>query len=246
MSTKSLVLSKLEKSRGQFISGAELAEECRVSRNAVWKTINELRKDGYSIESVNNKGYSLLPENDILSAEAVRLFLDICNAGSDNRNIPIYIYKQIDSTNTEAKRLLINERGAFIHGSLIIAESQSAGRGHDGRSFTSPDGGIYLSIILEPSKMNTGNRKVTDYIAESVEGVLEEELDIKVVIKEKGRIYQGGRKICGILTEGISDMETGIYSNYIVGIGVLVNNIKTSEEVDRNKLIAMLYSRIMN
>ena len=75
MSTKSSVLSNLEMHKGEYISGAELAEKCQVSRNAIWKAVNELREEGYSIESVNNKGYSLNVDSDIISEEGIKLYL---------------------------------------------------------------------------------------------------------------------------------------------------------------------------
>ena len=230
-----MILERLEKSKGQYISGEVLATECHVSRNAIWKAVSELRNSGYQIESVNNKGYCLSVDCDIISEEALRRWI----------TTPIYVYKEIDSTNTEAKRLLINSDRAFVHGSLIIALTQSAGRGHSRSRFNSPDGGIYLSIILEPDKMKSGSKNISHYIVKSVAAVLERELGISLIIKDKGRIYQGSRKICGILTEGISDMETGEYSNYIAGIGILTENIKSEKKIDKNKLIASVFKCVL-
>jgi len=71
-STRDYCLEKLEQNKGSFIKGETLAEELGVSRNAIWKAINELKNTGYSIKSVNNKGYSLDDTNDILSVVSIK------------------------------------------------------------------------------------------------------------------------------------------------------------------------------
>ena len=68
------VLAMLENSRGDFVSGAEMASGLGISRNAIWKAIKELKVQGYSIESVTNKGYRLSKDNDIISAEGIKSF----------------------------------------------------------------------------------------------------------------------------------------------------------------------------
>ncbi|SNU06708.1 BirA family transcriptional regulator, biotin operon repressor / biotin-[acetyl-CoA-carboxylase] ligase [Lachnospiraceae bacterium] len=241
MSTKSRVLSSLENNRGKYISGANLAEECQVSRNAIWKAVNDLKNDGYQIESVNNRGYMLHEDSDIISEEGIRLYLKKISVKKYTTTYPVInVYEELDSTNTEAKRSLIYEEDRFLHGVVIISERQTAGRGHNGRDFNSPDGGIYMSIILNPAKMKKDERSLTKYIAETVMDTLQNALDIKLTLKDKGRIYQDRKKICGILTEGISDMETGEYSNYIVGIGILYSDIKHKEMMKRNQLVAKI------
>ena len=245
MSTKSSVLSNLEMHKGEYISGAELAEKCQVSRNAIWKAVNELREEGYSIESVNNKGYSLNVDSDIISEEGIKLYLASSLKKKKNASVEISIYKDIDSTNSQAKRNLISEDGIFSHGSVIIARRQSAGRGHDGSTFNSPDGGIYMSIILEPDKVKVGSSDVTRFIVEEVRNALQSSMDISLTIKNKSRLYQGRKKICGILTEGIVDMETDKYSNYIVGIGILFDEIVTRKNVNKNMIISEIIKDII-
>ena len=238
MSTKGLVLSRLESCKGSFISGEDLAGECGISRNAIWKAVSELRKEGYKITSVNNRGYMLSEDNDIVSEEGIRLHLS-------ETIQDIIVYNEIDSTSMEAKRKLFFENDTFVHGNVIIARKQLSGRGHNGSIFQSPETGIYLSIILDPKKVKTQNRPVTDFIAESVRSVLERSLGISLKIKEKNRLYQGQKKICGIMTEGVSDLETGIFSSYIVGIGIYYSEINHSENISRNQLIASMIESIV-
>ena len=160
MTTKSNVLEALEKNRGEFISGANLAEQCGVSRNAVWKAITELKKDGYEIASVSNKGYSLSVCSEIISGEGISLYLD------EKLKCKVIVFDEIDSTNTEAKRMLISDGSSLLHGTVIVARTQTSGRGHEGKSFDSPEGGIYLSVILEPKKFRKKN--VTEHANDAV------------------------------------------------------------------------------
>lgn len=72
MSTKNRILELLEQRRGESISGERLAEILGISRNAVWKAVKELQKDGYNIVAVTNKGYCLSDENDIISIPGIK------------------------------------------------------------------------------------------------------------------------------------------------------------------------------
>ena len=238
MTTKSNVLEALEKNRGSFISGADLAKQCGVSRNAVWKAITELKKDGYEIASVSNKGYSLSECSDIISGEGISLYLD------EKLGCNVIVFDEIDSTNTEAKRMLISDGSSLLHGTVIIARTQTSGRGHEGKGFDSPEGGIYLSVILEPKKYKKKN--VTEHVSKAVKKSLEDSLGMNLTVKKHSALYQGRTKICGILSEGILDLETGIYSNYIIGIGIRTDSLKQSAPITRNELIAKVVTGILS
>ena len=94
------VLSFLEDNRGKFMSGADMAKNIGISRNAVWKSVNELKQKGYEIESVTNKGYRLTDQNDIISVQGIRSYMDpelLSNAGE------LIIYESIVYTNDKDK-----------------------------------------------------------------------------------------------------------------------------------------------
>ena len=150
MSSKDKVLEFLESNRGDYISGEALAESLSLSRTAVWKAVNELRKGGYEIEAVSNKGYKLKETNDILSAAGIISCLDeelrIVYKGKDL----ICVYDSVTSTNRLAKELAI---AGGEHGSVIIANEQTTGRGRRDHSFFSPKGGLYMSILLRPESV---------------------------------------------------------------------------------------------
>ena len=224
MSAKEEVLRTLEENRGEFFSGQRLADAVGVSRNAVWKAVNALKKEGYEIDSVTNKGYSLRPDTDILSKEGIS-----CYASPGQ----LYVYDEIDSTNEEARRLI--EKGAQ-DAALVVANRQTAGKGRRGRSFYSPaDTGIYMSVILMPELEIAESVLITTAASVAVARAIENVYGIRCGIKWVNDIYYEGRKICGILTEAMADFETGDLKSVIVGIGV---NITTNDFPDEVKDVA--------
>ena len=258
MSTKKYVLELLENRGGQSISGEHIAKQLGVTRNAVWKAVKELEKDGYKIEAITNKGYRLSDDNDILSVQGLLPFLS-------NKEISqnISLYPSLKSTNTTAKELAI---AGANHGTVIIADYQSGGRGRYNRSFYSPsDNGIYISFILRPSKHNLANNPtlITSFAAVSVCQAIEATTGKAPVIKWVNDIFLDNKKICGILTEAITDFESGNMQWIVLGIGI---NFTTPDEgfpkeientagsvfsreqptITRNRLTAELINRILD
>lgn len=217
MSVKNKVLHILEQNKGENISGQELAEKLGVSRTAVWKAINSLKDEGYLINGVSNKGYSLSLLSDVLSAEGIQPFLK-----NKYKDIPITVYKTIGSTNTVAKLLAMKNA---THGTVILSEEQTEGRGRMGRNFYSPaESGIYMSIILQPQLNIADSVLITTAASVAVCLAIDKFTDIEPKIKWVNDIYINDKKICGILTEAVTDIESGTINNVIVGIGL---NVKT-------------------
>lgn len=220
MRLKNKIIEILEKNRDCSISGQELADKLSVSRTAVWKTIQSLEKDGYIVDASTNKGYKLNENSDIISYEGIKIFLS-----EKYKKFTVQIYKILDSTNTYAKKIIID--GAK-HGTIIIANEQKAGRGRFGRTFFSPaDTGIYLSIILKPQKKISDTSLITIAAAVAVCDTIKKTTCSEPKIKWVNDIFLNGKKICGILTEAVSDFESGIVESAVTGIGI---NIKTAEE----------------
>ena len=198
----------LEKQRGNFVSGEQMARELGVSRMAVSKAVSELKKQGAVIESSTKCGYRLTKSPDGLRAESIAAGLSL--------DSEVFCYDVIGSTNEEAKRLAAE---GYEHGTVVAARAQSAGRGRYGRQFFSPsDSGLYMSVLLRPDTARAGimytvaaavavRRAISKY-ARGAE------------IKWVNDIYLGGRKVCGILCEAVSDLENGQLSAVICGIGV--------------------------
>ena len=157
--------------------------------------------------------------NDVLNAEALRERL-----GS---GIDIFYYPSIDSTNTQAKRLIDNGADKKM---LLVADEQTNGRGRQGKSFFSPkQSGIYMSYVFHPMKDFQSSVTVTTAASVAVCRAIEALTDKKPEIKWVNDIYLDGKKICGILCEAISDFEKQRVTSVVVGIGV---NITTAEFPD--------------
>lgn len=196
----------------QYVSGASIAQDLNVSRNAVWKAILQLKKEGCMIEAVPNKGYLLTKIPDDLRESDVRRHLN-----PQIQNIPIQILSTTDSTNTDAKKAALN--GAQNH-SVFLAKEQTAGKGRLGRRFFSPKSGIYVSVIFQPQNPLSEPGLVTTATAVAVCRAIEEAVHIKTSIKWVNDIFFNQKKVCGILCEAITDMESGQISRVITGIGI--------------------------
>ncbi len=208
-------LSKPETADG-FISGEALAALSGVSRQAVWKAIRQLRLQGARIEAVTNRGYRLVGAGGILSEGEVASLID------EALHARVFVYQKIDSTNTEAKRRLAETFDVrSLNHTVIVASSQMAGRGRLGRKFYSPDGsGLYLSIIYAPKEKIESPALLTATAAVGVCRALLSVYEADAKIKWVNDIFMRGKKVSGILTEGLTDFERGGISCAVVGIGV--------------------------
>lgn len=213
MSTKEKVLQYLEQHKGESISGQDLADKLEVSRTSVWKAINGLKKEGYQIEATTNKGYQLSIDTDLLSEAAIVPLLSEALKGHR-----VIAHKTIDSTNLEAKRI-VNEDPTFE--GVILSEEQTKGRGRLGRVFYSPsESGLYMSLVLRPVADLDNATLITTAAAVAVCQAIETLTGKKPQIKWVNDIFLDGRKVCGILTEGIMDMESRTIGTIILGIGL--------------------------
>lgn len=218
---KAEILTILKDTDG-YVSGQELCERFGVSRTAVWKAMNQLKKEGYEIESVQNKGYHLVKTPDILSKNELVSIRKTKWVGTE-----ICYFDVTDSTNTQAKSL---GEGDAPNGTLVVAGKQESGRGRRGRSFESPAGtGIFMTLLLRPEIEPQNASMLTLVSALAVAKGIEHMVDLPVQIKWPNDIVINGKKVCGILTEMSAQMD---YVNYIViGIGVNVGNEEFPEEI---------------
>ncbi len=212
MATREKVLEYLELHKGERVSGEKLAEALSLSRNAVWKAINALRDEGYLLEASPKKGYCLLNENVILSAQSIIKHL------KSKDFFRISVYDRVASTNTLVRQAA--ESGE-TEGLVIAANEQEAGKGRLGRSFYSPSGsGIYMSILLRPRLPAAEALFITTAAAVAVASAIEEHTGERALIKWVNDIYCRGKKVCGILTEASIDFEGGGISYAALGIGI--------------------------
>lgn len=231
---KSKVLKVLEENKGRTVSGAEIAKTLNLSRTSIWKAINLLRDDGYTINAVTNKGYSLEDNTDIISKEGISLYLN-----KDFSNVDIYIYKTTSSTNEVAKKLALS--GAK-HGTVVISEEQTQGKGRMGRSFYSPaNTGIYMSIILRPTLTAMDSVLITTSSSVAICDAIHKVTGIECQIKWINDIYINNKKIGGILTEASTNFESGTIDYLILGIGINFNNPKDDFPDNLKEIAGSLY-----
>ena len=256
MSTKVNVLKALEENKGATISGEELAGRLKLSRAAIWKAIRDLRSEGYQIDAITNKGYCLSQDSDMLSPEGI-----IPHVADSSVSGRIHVFKSLESTNLTAKRMALEGAAS---GTVVIAEEQTKGRGRMGRSFYSPpSGGIYTSFILKPSFDASKAVLITTAASVAVCRAIETITGISCGIKWVNDIYMGDKKVCGILTEAVTDFESGQIEHIVLGIGInfsmaselfppeltkTAGSLYGSVEggsVSRNRLIAEVINQVM-
>lgn len=209
---KTKILKTLKSATG-YVSGQELCENLGVSRTAVWKVIRQPEEDGYRIEAVRNRGYRLLESEDVFTGEEIRSALHTRRIGQE-----LVFLDTTDSTNNEARRRA--EQGA-PDGTLVVAIEQTAGKGRRGRSWVSPGGtGVWMSLLLRPDIPPECASMLTLVAAMAVETGIRRVTGLEGQIKWPNDVILDGKKVCGILTEMSTEMESIHY--VIVGIGINV------------------------
>lgn len=230
---KTEIISLLRQ-RGTYVSGQELCERFGVSRTAVWKAVEQLKKDGYKIEAVKNRGYLLTEESgQVFGRTEIESRLKTNWIGQS-----LYYYDSIDSTNVQAKRLA--EEGA-PDGSLVVADQQTAGRGRRGRGWISPAGAnLYFTLLLRPRIAPDKASMLTLVMAMAVARGIQSRMgdgrspggqNASVGIKWPNDIVIMGRKACGILTELSLSVEQGTIDYLVIGVGINVMRQTFSEEL---------------
>ena len=220
---KKEILRFLRETEG-YVSGQQLCDHLGVSRTAVWKVIQKLMEEGYQIEAVRNKGYRLTESPDILGEAELSSIRKTRWLGSS-----IYFYQEIDSTNTQAKRLA--EEGA-PHGSVVVAEVQTGGRGRRGRNWVSAGGsGIWFSLLLRPEILPDQASMLTLVAAMAVTKAIRRVTSLDAMIKWPNDVVLEGKKVCGILTELSAQID--FVNHIIVGIGINVRRQEFPPELEK-------------
>lgn len=231
--TRNAILDVLRANGGTFVSGEDISHMLDVSRTAVWKHIQGLRREGYIIDSNPRQGYKLTATPDLLLPKEILHGLQTSRLGRT-----IYHFMTIDSTNQEAKRLAAD--GA-AEGTIVIAEQQTSGRGRMSRPWFSPaTGGIWFSLILRPGVHPAQAAKFTFLGAVAVANAIRAVTGLAAEIKWPNDIHFQGRKLAGILTEMNAEMDA--INFMVMGIGINVN-IKTKDFPDDIREIATSLQR---
>ncbi len=244
---KRTVIEILRESPG-FVSGETISQSLGVSRNAVHKHVKSLRKRGYGIVGVSRRGYKLEDEPCRLS---MPLVTERTAHGMFGRSFRYH--DEIESTNVEAKRLAA---AGAPEGTVVVAESQSAGRGRLGRRWTSPAGkGLLFSALLRPPLGMADAHLLTIVAAAAACDAIESLVPVNVRIKWPNDLFIDDRKVGGILLEAAGEQDAIDW--VVIGIGLNVNTeyselpvalrrtavslkVASGQPVDRSELLARL------
>lgn len=205
-----------------FVSGEELSKKLGISRTAIWKHINILRREGYDIESVNKKGYRLISSpKDLLSPQNI-----YHNLKTDIIGKNIIHLESVDSTNDYLK----NIANDIEEGTVVISEEQTKGKGRLGRNWQSKSReGIWMSIVLKPEIVPYKAPFITLIAGVAIVKALNN-LQVPAKIKWPNDIIINNKKLSGILTELSAEIERINY--VVVGIGMNVKNLDFDKELE--------------
>lgn len=246
------LLEAFSEHEGEFLSGQYLAELLGCSRTAVWKHIEELRKEGFELEAVRRKGYRIVSMPEKMTANEISYGLKTTFIGQT-----IKYEETVDSTQKIAKQLGMDNAP---EGTVVIAEEQLQGRGRMDRPWHSPKyTGIWMSIILRPQIPLQKAPQLTLLTAVAITQAIEEVTSLHPEIKWPNDILLNGKKITGILTE--LQAEADKIHSVIIGIGMNVNQlqddfppelksiatslrIEKGEKINRSELIKEIFIRL--
>ncbi|WP_314404681.1 biotin--[acetyl-CoA-carboxylase] ligase [uncultured Granulicatella sp.] len=237
MKTKEAVLLYLQEHTGEPISGEIMALALNKSRTSIWKAIQSLKKEGYSIESSTNKGYTLSQNNDVLSEQQITQELI-------QQHHPIdWVIQTMESTTStnDLAKLYANQNSTTP--AIFISEEQTAGRGRLGRKFVSPSKtGLYISLCLFPTIALEDLSLITCATAVACVETIEQLSGKSLNIKWVNDLFYQDKKVGGILTEVISDFESQQVQSLIVGMGInLIENPQSFPE-ELHSIVGSIFS----
>ena len=225
----------LKNIESEYTTESELLKRLEISEEKLIKNLEILKEAGYKIVHDSDKGYKLEDTPDILEPFEVGRGLNSKYIGHN-----IHFYQEVASTNITAKKFVEDNAP---EGTVVIAEHQTAGRSRKHADWVSPEGGIYMTMILRPDVTLLEASKLTIVTGVAIAKTLHDEFDIHVGIKWPNDLLIGNKKICGILTEAVTQKDK--LEAVLVGIGIDVNvneedipsrikNIATSVKTETN------------
>ncbi len=226
MKTREQLLEFLSAAEGTWVSGDDLARRVALTRSAVWKHVRRLREEGCAIESSPRKGYLLKEAPDRMTPQIIMNALRTKIFGKQE----IVVFSRTESTNTSSKSMAL--RGA-PEGTLVLADTQTSGRGRKGREWYSPiRDGLYASIILRPDLLLSQAGRIPIFASLAVAETFVSLGVSGVSIRWPNDILVRGKKIAGILTEVGAEMDAVDY--IIIGTGINVNTPRFPKNLQRS------------
>jgi len=207
------ILELLIMKEGEYVSGEDLSRLLGISRAGVWKHINSLRQEGYRIESQTRLGHRMEKDSGPLNKFELSRNLDTARIGRE-----FVVLSEVSSTNDKAKELA---RSGAKGGTVVVSEVQNGGRGRRGRSWVSPKGGVWMSVILRPELELKDVACYTLLAGVAVATGINRVTGLKAGIKWPNDILLAGRKVGGILAEVFGEWQAVEF--LVIGIGINAN-----------------------
>jgi BirA family biotin operon repressor/biotin-[acetyl-CoA-carboxylase] ligase len=206
------------------ISGAKIAREIGVTRGTVWNWIEKLRALGVRVKGHPRTGYQIERVPDILTPKILHKRL---HPGALGKRI--FHFFKVDSSNSVA--MTLGESGE-PHGTVVIAEEQTAGRGRAGHTWHSEKtNGIYMTVLLRPPIPPQQAPLITLAAGLAVREAILEQTGLAPDLRWPNDLLFGRKKFCGILTEMNAEQDQIHF--VAVGIGINVNHERIPEELSK-------------
>lgn len=230
---KKKIIEALTSAKENFLSGEEISQLLGVSRTAIWKHIKQLKAEGYSIESVTNRGYRLSLDSRHYNEISIEMAL------KENKTFERFVHQvqyfdTTDSTNQRAKTIAQN--GAFEN-TLLVSNEQTNGKGRLGRTWESQKNqGIFMSLLLKPDISPESAPYFTMIASTAVAKAIYKVTGIQTEIKWPNDIILNEKKLCGILTELSAEINCIHY--LVIGIGINISQVEFDPAL-KDKAIAL-------
>jgi len=228
------VLTFLQTHNTEYLSGQDLSDVLRISRVAVWKHIKKIQELGYTVESKQKLGYKLTSNSDSLFPWEITSELKTKVIGQQ-----VYYFDSIDSTQTQALKMADDPAN---NGTVIIAAKQTGGKGRSGRKWMSPNGGIWLSIILQPKFDISITTLFPIASALALSNAIEKTLKISPELKWPNDLTIKGKKVAGMLVD--ASLESNKIENLVLGVGINFDVDVKQIEKNTQRLTKFLRSNI--
>ena len=207
------VLKFLQTHNTEYLSGQDLSDVLRISRVAIWKHIKKIQDLGYTVESKQKLGYKLTENSDILFPWEVTSELKTKLIGQK-----VYYFDSIDSTQNQALKIANEPEN---NGAVIIAATQTGGKGRTGRKWISPKGGIWFSIILHPKFDISITTLFPIASSLALSKAIENTFEITPELKWPNDLTIKSKKIAGILVDAA--FESNKIESLVLGVGINFN-----------------------
>ena len=204
------VLSFLKSHKAEYLSGQDLSDILKISRVAVWKHIKKIRVLGYQIESKQKRGYRFVKTTNQLLPWEISPKIKTDYIGKR-----IYYLEEVDSTQNFASQIAQNK---IEHGTIIIAQKQTDGKGRLNRKWVSPNGGISCSIILHPTFTIEDSMLLPIVTSIALSSAIRKSTNLKTNVKWPNDITLNGKKVAGMLID--ASFQSNTIESIIIGIGI--------------------------